>query len=177
MDLRIAQFDNEFADEEEKQTFLDEKDNHALIPFKLKQSPSNAHAIPFVTGHRYHIHWNRGLDFTRVLVEVSERWQPEDLNTFFVTNYTDFREGMNITTSYGNGDQIMEGGLRLGDSSINTDIHDTSLECGENAFNGTYPSGDYGREFNFVINGRGSSDKKHLKIAGLRCIEGACPVP
>jgi hypothetical protein len=84
---------------------------------------------------------------------------------------------MNITTSYGNGDQIIEGGLRLGDNSINTDIHDTSLECGENAFNGTYPSGDYGREFNFVINGRGSSDKKFLKIAGLRCIEGACPVP
>jgi hypothetical protein len=177
MDLRIARFDDEFADEESKQTFLDDKDNHALIPFKLKQSPSNAHAIPFVTGHRYHIHWNRGLDFTRLLIEVSERWEENDLNTFFVTNYTDFREGMNITTNYGSGSQIMEGGLRLGDSSINTDIHDTNLECGENAFNGTYPTADYGREFNFVINGRGSADKRKLKIAGLRCIEGKCPVP
>jgi hypothetical protein len=92
-----------------------------------------------VTGHRYHIHWNSGLDYTRVLVEVSERWEEDDLNTFFVTNYTDFREGMNVTTGYGHGDQIMEGGMKNNDGTMNLDATDTSLECGENAFNGTYP--------------------------------------
>jgi hypothetical protein len=94
-----------------------------------------------------------------------------------MTNYTDFREGMNVTTSNGSGDQIMEGGLRLSDNSQNVDKDDTNLVCGDNAFNGTYPDGEYGREFNFVINGRGGSANRKLNIAGLRCIEGACPVP
>jgi hypothetical protein len=110
------------------------------------------------------------------LIEVSERWQPEDKSIFFNTNYTDFREGMNITTGYGNGYQIQEGGLRK-NGELNLDLKDidASLESGENAFNGTYPT-DYGREFNFIINGK-NPDRNRLRIEGLRCIEGKCPVP
>jgi hypothetical protein len=61
MSLRIAKFDKEledtFADDTERKEYLDDKDNYAIVPYKTKQKPSNAHAIPFVTGHRYHIHW------------------------------------------------------------------------------------------------------------------------
>jgi hypothetical protein len=61
MSLRIAKFDKEledtFADDTERKEYLDNKDNYAIVPYKTKQKPSNAHAIPFVTGHRYHIHW------------------------------------------------------------------------------------------------------------------------
>jgi hypothetical protein len=160
MDLRIAQYDDQFDWEYEAQkAYLDDIDNYGVVPFKAKQAPSNGHAIPFVTGHKYHIHWNRGLDFTRLLVEVSERWQPEDKPIFFNTNYTDFREGMNITTGYGSGQQIHEGGLRK-DGMLSLDFDDDTLESGENAFNGTYPDGDYGREFNFVINGKNPARNK-----------------
>jgi hypothetical protein len=82
---------------------LDDENNYTLLPFKAKQDPSNAHAIPFITGHIYHIHWEVGLDFTRLLIEVSERWEETDKSIFFNTNYTDFREGMNVTTNYGSG--------------------------------------------------------------------------
>jgi hypothetical protein len=96
------------------------------------------------------------------LVERSERWEETDLPIYFNTNYTDFREGMNITTSYGGGYQIQEGGLRKNGETI-SDRDDLDLLSGENAFNGTYPEGDYGREFNFVINGRGE-DRSNLRI-------------
>jgi hypothetical protein len=176
MDLRIAKYDEQFDwDYESQKAYLDDKDNYGLVPFKAKLDPTNGHAIPFVTGHTYHIHWNRGLDFTRLLIEVSERWQPEDKSIFFNTNYTDFREGMNITTGYGSGYQIHEGGLRK-DGMLDLDFDDATLESGENAFNGTYPGGDYGREFNFVINGK-NPERNKLRIQGLRCIEGTCPVP
>ena len=79
MDLRITQLDRAeeevHVDEGTRESYLDDKDNYSLVPFKLKLNPSNGHAMPFVTGHRYHIHWQSGLDFTKMKVEVSERWE------------------------------------------------------------------------------------------------------
>lgn len=54
--------------------------------------------MPYVTGHKYRVHWYRGLDFERMEMEVSERWQPSDLNTYFVFNFTETREAVNITS-------------------------------------------------------------------------------
>jgi hypothetical protein len=31
--------------------------NYTIVPFKDKLNPSNAWAIPFVTGHKYKINW------------------------------------------------------------------------------------------------------------------------
>jgi hypothetical protein len=58
MDLRIAKYDDEITwDYESRKAYLDDKDNYTLLPFKAKLDPVNGHAIPFVTGHKYHIHW------------------------------------------------------------------------------------------------------------------------
>ena len=72
----------------------------------------------------------------------------------------------------------MEGGLKDNADEIITNIQELNgLVSGDNAFNGSYPD-EYGREFNFVINGKGKEDKKNkLRIEGLRCLEGPCPVP
>lgn len=37
-----------------------------------------AYAVPYITNHRYRLHWEAGLDFDNMRVEVSERWQPTD---------------------------------------------------------------------------------------------------
>lgn len=38
--------------------------NYSTVPFKLKQNPSNGWATPFITGHKYKIHFGKtGLDF------------------------------------------------------------------------------------------------------------------
>ena len=51
---------------EERLEHLDDEDQtrRTSIPFKRKLDPSNGHAVPFVTGHRYYIHWASGIDFT-----------------------------------------------------------------------------------------------------------------
>ena len=74
-----------------------------MVPFKQKQSPSNAWAMPYVTGHEYRVHWGEGLDFTRMKVELSERWEENDNYVRFSMNFTDVREAINFTTNYGNG--------------------------------------------------------------------------
>jgi len=58
--------------------------------------------MPYVTGHKYRLHWESGLDFDIMKVEISERWKPTDLDTFFVFNYTESREAVNFTNNYGN---------------------------------------------------------------------------
>ena len=54
--------------------YLDDGSNYSNVPYKLKQDPSSAWAMPFVTGHRYRIHWESGLDFDKMRMEMSERW-------------------------------------------------------------------------------------------------------
>jgi hypothetical protein len=119
--------------------------------------------MPYVTGHRYRIHWGAGLDFTQMRVEVSERWREGDDDIYFNTNFTDTREAINVTTQYGAGAQIGEGSL-------------------SSNYRGTFGAGDnrlanatHVREFEFAINGRDPS-LNHLLLEGLRCISGECPL-
>jgi hypothetical protein len=45
-------------------------------------------------------------------IQVSERWEPTDLNTFFNMNFTETREAVNFTDST-SGEQIMDKSLLL----------------------------------------------------------------
>ena len=53
--------------------------------------------MPYVTGHRYRIHWGENNDFEMMHIELSERWTPNDLNFHFMTNFRDVRASINIT--------------------------------------------------------------------------------
>jgi hypothetical protein len=81
MRMKILQLDrstessmNDAAFEE----YIHSDSNYSLVPFKDKKDPSSAWAMPFVTNHRYRIHWESGLDFDSMKIEMSERWQIED---------------------------------------------------------------------------------------------------
>ena len=60
--------------------------------------------MPYVTNHRYRLHWEAGLDFEAMKVELSEKWLETDQNVFLVFNHTESREAVNITTGYGSGE-------------------------------------------------------------------------
>ena len=60
--------------------------------------------MPYVTNHRYRVHWEAGLDFENMNMQMSDRWEETDFNTFLVFNFTDSREAVNITTRLGKGD-------------------------------------------------------------------------
>ena len=70
MEMKIAKY--EAADEAAMRAngtleeYLDNNDNYSQVIFKEKLKPKNGWAIPFVTGHRYHVHWRQGLDFERM---------------------------------------------------------------------------------------------------------------
>lgn len=36
---------------------------YSVFEFRPKTDPVNAWAIPIVTGHKYKVHWQNGLDF------------------------------------------------------------------------------------------------------------------
>ena len=48
--------------------------DYSLMPFTRYKLPNNAWAVPFVTGHKYKVHWRMGLDWNRIRLTMSERW-------------------------------------------------------------------------------------------------------
>ena len=39
---------------------------YSVFEFRPKADPANAWAIPVVTGHKYKVHWQNGLDFEQM---------------------------------------------------------------------------------------------------------------
>lgn len=75
-------------------------------------------------------------------------------------NFTETREAINFTSS----------GKQLHNTTL-WEKMTTELESGDNiVFNDTET-----REFEFVLNGRNSA-KSNIRMQGLRCISGFCPL-
>lgn len=106
--MKIAPYDTyitrEFEDDESYQAFLDDESYYGVIPFKPKRLPMNSWTIPFVTNHRYRIHWAEGMDFTQMRIQLSDRWETTDSNILINMNFTDVREAINFTSNWGWGD-------------------------------------------------------------------------
>lgn len=72
MRLKIAQLDR--ADENAMKAdgtldeYLESNSNYSIVPYKDKGDPMNGWAMPYVTGHRYRLHWESGLDFESMYV-------------------------------------------------------------------------------------------------------------
>lgn len=103
MRLKIAPLDrndeNAMKAEGTLDEYLESDSNYSVVPYKDKGDPMNGWAMPYVTGHRYRLHWESGLDFDEMYVQASERWEAEDLNIFMVFNFTASREAVNFTSS------------------------------------------------------------------------------
>ena len=69
MEMKILKYDDSIINAKsptDLETYLTLEDNYSVVPFKPKLDPSNGWAMPYVTGHKYKIHWRNGLDFTRM---------------------------------------------------------------------------------------------------------------
>ena len=101
MRLKILQYDHSIVLKHKQdgtlEDYLDKNSAYSIVPFKSKQKPSNGWAMPYVTGHRYRLHWEAGLDFEHMAVEMSEKWTENDKNIQLVFNFTEAREAVNIT--------------------------------------------------------------------------------
>ena len=93
--------------------------------FKPKKDPMNGWATPFVTGHKYKIHWGMtGIDFEQMQYSMSERWEVTDQAIYFVHNFSDIRAEVNFSVSTGVGSRFQ----RPNNSIPSTNIRNTSAD-------------------------------------------------
>ena len=105
--------------------------------------------MPFVTGHKYRIHWAEGIDFEDIRLEISPTWEENDLPVHIMTNHTDVRVAINVTDSTG---ELIE------NSTYNK--HQLTWVSGVNVlYNETEV-----REFHFLINGKEYETHKNLRF-------------
>jgi len=113
-------------------------------------------AVPFVTGHKYRLHWGQNLDWTQMKVELSSRWEPTDLDLHIMMNFTDTRASINVTDTKKNkvaNETLIKkaaADLVAGDFVV---YNDTKV-----------------REFHFVINGKDMANRSELLLQGFRCV-------
>ena len=105
MGFKILRYDDDIVAEYGNKTeYLANKTHYATMFFKKSGDPSMGWAVPFVTGHKYKFHFGMtGLDYEELIVDVSERWEPEDLPIYFVHNWTDVRMAIDFRVGGSNG--------------------------------------------------------------------------
>ncbi len=94
MDMKVIRIDDALVGPMNNETYDNYLKNHSeysLFPFRPKTDPTDAWAIPVVTGHKYKIHWQNGIDFERIQLTLSPHWAPTDKNVYIVHNFTDVR--------------------------------------------------------------------------------------
>ena len=53
-------------------------------------------AVPVITGYKYKFHWEYGVDFMKMEIDLSERWQPNDYGVMFNFNFSDVRAAVTV---------------------------------------------------------------------------------
>jgi co-chaperonin GroES (HSP10) len=137
--------------------YLADSSKYGFVPFKAKLDPSNAWAVPMVTGHKYRAHWGSSsdaLDFTQMQISLSNRWNTTDKGIYLVMNFTDVREKIEVIT----GGEIIENMTLVNKTA-------PLLQTGDNIiYNDTAT-----REIHLMINGRNMTRNK-IKLVGYRCV-------
>ena len=67
--------DSIIAAQANKTEYILNRTNYGKILFKEKRDPFQSWTFPFVTGHKYKVHWaGTGVDFESMRIEMSEKW-------------------------------------------------------------------------------------------------------
>lgn len=149
MGFKIVRYDDDIvADHGNKTEYLANKTHYSTMLFKDKLDPSNGWATPFVTGHKYKIHFGMtGLDYEELTIDASERWEDWDKSIYFVHNWTDVRMAIDFKVGI-NG---QSNGLQIDNDTIDAD--ENNWVFGHHViYNETEV-----RETHFIINGKNQS--------------------
>lgn len=79
--------------------YLDDITKYSIVSYMDNLSPKQkGWNIPFVTGHKYKIHWgDHGEDFTQLQISVPEQWKEDDKDVRLVHNFTSVKEKLLVT--------------------------------------------------------------------------------
>lgn len=92
--LKILPFDDNLYTN--RSVYENDASNWGGIAFLKRERPTDAWAVPIVTGHKYKIKWGWGVDFTKVTLSKSPFWQPTDRPITFVYNHLVHREKIKV---------------------------------------------------------------------------------
>jgi hypothetical protein len=105
MALKVLKYDDSLftaMDALTYQAHLDDKTQYSTIIYKPKLDPSNGWATPFVTGHKYKIHFGMtGLNFENLRIDMSERWLNTDKPVYLSHNFSDVRAAIDVIVDGG----------------------------------------------------------------------------
>lgn len=106
MALKVLKYDDNLftaMDATALKAHLDDKTNYSTIIFKPKLDPSNGWATPFVTNHKYKIHFGMtGLNFENLRIDMSERWKNTDHPIYLSHNFSDVRAAIDVIVDSNN---------------------------------------------------------------------------
>ena len=88
----------------------------SIIEYRGKTNPANHWCAPFVTGHRYYVRWEYGVDFEAMDVAIiPELWDDErDKDIKFEMPFYDVREHIHVDPNGDSANRIANGTLSLG---------------------------------------------------------------
>jgi hypothetical protein len=71
MEMKVLKYDSAASlSAADLKTYIDDTTNYSEVPYKAKKDPEGW-AAPFVTNHKYKIHWRNGLDFMTANFDLS----------------------------------------------------------------------------------------------------------
>ena len=123
MGFKVLRYDDDIVAEYGNKTeYLANKSHYSTIQFKEKLRPMNGWALPFVTGHKYKIHFGMtGLDYEELLIDASERWEETDKSVYLVHNWTDVRQAIEFSIGTNSGKVGWKGGYLVDNNTIDAD--------------------------------------------------------
>jgi hypothetical protein len=166
MGFRVLNWDDDLINgmsEEEKTAYIDNKAGYGMVYFKEKLKPMNNWAIGYVTGHKYKVHWGQtGLDWDSMSMTLSENWNATDKPIYFVHNYTEYREKIELTL-----DGVLQDNDTI-DSDPNNWVPGQYVHYNDAAK----------QELHWVVNGKNQGNgfnewaETNYKFTAIKCVTG-----
>ena len=127
--LYITQYEDDVINamtETEYNTYMADEDNYTILDWREKANPGSHWAAPFVTGKKYYLRFEFGLDFEYLRVDrVKWLWNSDvDGDLYWVMPFYDVREAIYVDDNNGN---------RYVNTTIGDAEHAPYREMGDNA--------------------------------------------
>lgn len=130
--------------------------NYSIVPFRPKTNPGDHWAIPYVTGKKYYVRWEYGLDFEKMRFEIIPwLWDDTDGDIEFVMPHYDVREAVYVDDNLGN---------RIENQTIALNAA-TGNKFGDNLILNETDT----RMIHMIINGD-DDEINRMTLTGVRCI-------